>query len=235
MLRAARAAAALALWVCLAAPAAAAEQPLQEALGVEGAGTPTEAPRVEPGLYLDLIREPETLWYAIPAQAGQRVAAQVVARGRPEGPTARTSQLTAELTDGQRQASGEAVSVTFTGTADARVDVIGEPLPVTGEDVAYLAVTLADPSGGNDLRDVGYQLDFSVAVSGSPVSEEPTPADGDPAVAVVPTVEPAERQATAPAATRVSAADFVPTMLVGFALGGVLGFEGMRSRLRRSR
>ncbi len=210
----------------LATPASA-----QEAIGVQGGGTPRDAPRLEEGLYLDLIGEPETLWYALSAQEGQRVAATVVVRGRPDGPASESSEITAELLDSQRQTSGQAATATFSGNADARVEVVGDPLPATEEGVAYLTVTLASPTGANDLRDVGYQLEFSVAVSGSPSPSEP-PATVDPEP------EPEQQPVPAtppPAASGPAASDYLPVALVGFAVGGVTGFEGMRARLRRRR
>lgn len=212
--------------VCLvAAPAAA-----QEQVGVQGSGTPSAAPSLEPGLYLDLIREPETLWYAVPAAPGQVVIATVVVRGRPDGPSTEQSELTAAVFDGQRQASGPPAGAAFNGTVDANVVVQGAALPAAGEG-SYLAVTLASPSGANDLRDVGYQLEFSVDVEGTP-SEPPSPAEPS---------EPSEPSPSAPpeppSRSRGGSAvgDIAPVALLGFAFGGFLGFEGMRSRLRRGR
>ncbi len=210
--------------------------PAQEALPVEGAGSPDDAPLIGTGYYIDLLRQPETLWYGLEAGAGQQVAVTAVVRGRLGGPSSDATQLRVQLLDAQRQPVSESVTDRFTGTVDARVELVGDPFPAitAGAGPAYLTVTLADPTGRVDLAELGYQLEFALVVSGEAVTAAPvaTP-NANPTAA--PSADPA---ATAPPVVTIPAAptspgrtrDLLPIGLVALALGGALGFEASRRR-----
>lgn len=202
------------------APAAVAQEPAT----VQGGGNAADAPRLAPGGYADLIGEPETLWYAIEAGQGQQVAATVVVRGRPEGVSTASSELRVAILDAQQRPSGEPAATPFTGTADAQVQIVGEPLPEVGAEGAYLTVSLASPSGANDLRDLGYQLEFAFALGGEavPLEETATAAAGD----LFNTPD------TPPAPAPASFADTLPVALFALALGAFGGYELTRRRLR---
>lgn len=216
----------LALVPVLAAPAAGQAPATPQATSVQAGGDPASAPQLPPGLYTDLIREPETLWYAVDAAPGQTVTAVFVVRGRADGPATTSSQISVEVLDGQRQASGSPGAQPFSGTGDVQVQVTGEPLPtVVEQDIAYLSVTLASPGGANDLAEFGYQLDFLVEVSGDAV-ERPS---ADPVAAAPPPM------ADVPQQSGGGLGDMLPVALFGFAAGGALGFEVVRKRLRSYR
>lgn len=204
------------------APAGAAPEPG----AVQGGGSAAEAPRLAPAGYVDLIGEPETLWYAVDALQGQQVAVTVVIRGRPEGVTTTSSELQVAVLDAQLQASGEPVALPFNGNLDTQVQVVGEVLPEVGAEGAYLTVRLASPTGLNDLRDLGYQIEFAIAVGGEPIplAETQTAAPPTPAAA-------AQRAEPQPAAA--SFGDVLPLALVVMAVSGFAAYELMRRRLRR--
>jgi hypothetical protein len=209
------------LAVLAAAPAAAGQEP---PASVQGAGSAADAPRLPPGSYADLIGEPETLWYAIEAGQGQQLAATVVVRGRPEGVSTASSELRVAILDAQLRPSGEPATGAFTGVADTQVQIVGEPLPEVGADGAYLTVSLASPTGANDLRDLGYQLEFAVAVGGEAVPLEETVTA--PAEDLFNTPERTPQPAPA------SFADTLPVALFALALGAFGGYELTRRRLR---
>jgi hypothetical protein len=212
---------ALALLAWGAAPAAA-----QTPAPVQGAGDAAEAPPLRTGAYVDLIGEPETLWYAIEATAGQEIQVVAVLRGRAEGPRSETGELRVALLDAQRQPSGDPATAPFTGQADVQVEVDGERLPEVGADGAYLTVGLASPTGANDLRDIGYQLEFALQVTGEASADDPEPTvPAQPEPEPLPLPEPAS--GPSPLAT------MLPVMIFAFALGAFGGFELTRSRLRR--
>jgi len=190
---------------------------------VQGGGSAAEAPRLAPGGYVDLIGEPETLWYAVAARQGQQVAVTVVIRGRPDGVTTASSELQVALLDAQLQASGEPAAQPFDGNLDTQVQVVGEVLPEVGAEGAYLTVRLASPTGLNDLRDLGYQIEFAIAVGGAPI-----PVTETQPVLPVEALDPVESR---PAA--VSFGDVLPLALVVMAVSGVGAFELMRRRLSR--
>lgn len=210
------------LVVVLAAPAIA-----QEPTAVQGGGSAVDAPPIVSGNYADLIGEPETLWYRVEARQGQQVAVTVVIRGRPEGPTTASSELQVAILDAQLQASGRPVAQPFDGNVDTQVQVVGEPLPEVGVEGAYLTVGLASPTGANDLRDLGYQIEFAIAVGGEAIPLEETqtvrPDDALSGQPIEPELQPASASAT----------DLMPVALFAFALGGVGSYELTRRRLHR--
>lgn len=216
----------------------------QEAIGVQGGGDPLQAPVVREGLYVDTIREPETLFYALDARAGQTVTVVAVVRGQPGGPPSDSTRLRAQIYDAQRQPVAEA-DERFTGQADAQVPVEAAVLPEVsaGSGNAYLAITVADPGGGVPLAGFAYALEFSVAITGeasapaaSGTASAPA-ATGTPSgpaetgtATVPPTVSPTTPpQATEPAPPAV-VRDVFPVALVALALGGAAGFELSRRR-----
>lgn len=207
-------------------PTPAAEQP-----GVEGAANPADAPLLAPGSYADTILQPETLWYAVDAAAGQRVGATVIVRGRPDGPTSDTTAVEVTVTDPQRQPLATR-SAPFTGAADAVVELPSQPLPdlVVADDARpLLGVTLRSSDATIPLADTGYRLELAVVVEGTAVAVDPPPPPaGDPAVP-----EPAPTVTAAPApppAAPAVARDVAPFALVALAVGGVAGFELSRRR-----
>lgn len=204
----------------MASPAAA-----QEPASVQGTGDAATAPKVGPGLYVDLIGEPETLWYAIDVAQGQQVAATVVVRGRAQGISTQNNELRVALLDSQRQASGEPAVGAFNGTVDTKLELVGQPLPAVGADGAYLTVTLASPTGANDLRDLGFQIEFAVATGGAaiPIEETVTARSSEPMFTT-----PEDTPAPAPA----TVADVLPVSLFAAALGGFGGYELTRRWMR---
>lgn len=191
----------------------------------QGGGSAAEATRLAPGGYVDLIGEPETLWYAIDARQGQQVAATVVIRGRPDGVSTTSSELRVALLDAQIQASGEPVAQPFNGNLDTQVQVVGEVLPEVGAEGAYITVRLASPTGLNDLRDLGYQIEFAIAVGGEPIPLAETQT-AEP-------VAPIERPDSVPQPAAASFGDVLPLALVVMAASGFASYELMRRRLRR--
>lgn len=219
------------------AGATATAQPgVQESVPVEGSGDPAGAPTLTTGLYLDLLRQPETLWYGVEAAAGQQAAVTVVIRGRPDGPLSENTQLRVQLLDAQRQPVSETGTDRFTGTVDARVELVGDPLPAVtaGAGPAYLTVTLADSTGAVDLAELGYQVEFAVSVTGETVTAPPAPnapPTSSEGTASAGEETPGAAPAAAPAATTPDrAGDLLPIGLIALALGGALGFEGARRR-----
>lgn len=207
----------------------------QESVPVEGTGSPIAAPLLVTGLYLDLLRQPETLWYGLEAGAGQEIAVTAVVRGRPDGPASENTQLRVQLLDAQRQPVSETATDRFTGRVDARVELVGDPLPAVtaGAGPAYLTVTLADSTGAVDLAELGYQLEFAVLVSGETVTAPPAatavPSAAETAPAGVPSAAP-DAEAAAGPTTPNRAGDLLPIALITLAVGGALGFEGARRR-----
>lgn len=205
-----------------------------EPVAVEGTGNPEGAPELTEGRYFDIVREPETLWYAFDAGPGQQVAVTVVVRGRPDGPETDRSELRVALLDGQRQELTNVAAERFTGRIDTRAELVSDellPLDVDGP-LSFLTVTLASPQGANDLGDLGYQLEIAVAVSGDVAvpSEEPSePAIDEGPADAAPTPTPRAPRPAADASGRYQ----VPVGLLGLAAGGALGFESGRKRRRR--
>lgn len=203
-----------------------AQEPGPEPGAVQGGGSAAEAPRLAPGGYVDLIREPETLWYAVDARQGQQVAVTVVIRGRPDGATTTSSELQVAVLDAQLQASGDPAALSFDGNLDSQVQVVGEALPEVGAEGAHLTVRLASPSGSNDLRDLGYQIEFAIAVGGEPIPLAETRT-------ATPAPAPAPARQLEPQPAAASFGDVLPLALVVMALSGFAAYELMRRRLRR--
>ncbi len=194
---------------------------------VQGAGSAAEAPLLAPGAYADLLLQTETLWYRVDARQGQQVAATVVVRGRPEGARSEVATLRVALLDAQRQPSGRPAEQRFSGQVDAQVEIVGDVLPEVGADGSYLTVSLTDPAGTAELADLGYQIEFGVAVGGEPIVRET-------ATAAAPTPAPRPPAAPLPAAPapRSTFVQVLPVVLVAFALGSAGGYELTRRRRR---
>lgn len=206
-------------------------QPSQELPSVEGAANPLDAPLVAAGSVVDTILQSETLWYAVDAGPGQRVGVAVTVVGRPDGPEAEDTLVEVSLTDPQRQPVAQA-EVEFNGQEEATADVPAqEILPVGGEH-PLVSVGLRSPSGQTDLEGVGYRVQLTVTVAGTPLPS-PNPAAGTPG-------GPAATPGPAPTVTAPPLPppgepqpirDLAPIALVALALGGFAGFEFSRRGL----
>lgn len=229
--------------VCGATPSASAQTaaPAVEPRPVEGGGDPGSAPLLGDGLYLDLLRQPETLWYRVDAESGQAVEVVAVLRGRPDGPASDGAVLRIEVLDADRQPAGDAVDGRFDGRRDVRLELDSGALPGASDAQvgAYLTTTLADPSGAVDLAELGYQLEFRVLVTGDALaggtdavaSDEPARSSPPPSEAGAPSAAPVGVGAPGAAPPRGSTArDVLPIVLVTFAVGGAVGFELGRNR-----
>ena len=210
------------LIVLLALPVAA-----QEPGPVQGGGSAADAPRLPPGSYTDLIGEPR------PSGTGSRLGrvsrwpSQWSSAAGPEVQRARPANCRWRSSTPSSRPAGTPSPNPSTATSTRRSRSSASPCPRSARRGAYLTVSLASPTGANDLRDLGYQIEFAVAVGveAVPPAQTPTavPQDEffDPPTRPEPQPEPA------------SFADLLPVGLMALALGGAGGYELTRRRLRR--
>ncbi|CAN5246541.1 hypothetical protein BH23ACT9_BH23ACT9_10620 [soil metagenome] len=203
---------------------------VEEVIEVPGAANPLDAPLLGSGAVVDTILQSETLWYAVDAAPGQEVQVTVVLLGRPDGPQADDTALTATFTDPQRQPLQEG-EASFDGRTDSRVELAAAAIPAVSGDRPLLSVSLASAAGLDSLEGTGYRLQLTVLVEGTPLpAVEAADTDGaadpdeipPPAVTAPPVVPPAGPDLVG---------DLAPFALIALAVGGVAGFELSRRGL----
>ncbi|MGI9018603.1 MAG: hypothetical protein ACR2HR_16120 [Euzebya sp.] len=224
-------AAVLAPVVAAQTPTAPNPAPTVELPSIEGAANPLDAPLVGVGSFVDTILQTETLWYALDAQPGQRVGATVGVIGRPGDPVAADTFLEVTVTDQQRQPLEDADSE-FRGDVDVFLELATAEVPPIAGNQPLLSVGLRSATGQADLAGVGYRLQVTVVIDGTPVAvAEPdsgTAGPGRPEPTTGPTVT---TPPVPPPGDPQPVRDLTPFALVALAVGGFAGFELSRRGL----
>lgn len=153
---------------------------------VEGGGSFTDAPVLQPGTYADTIRIREKLFYAVDLALGQRLRFALEAKGDPAGPSEPTGTLLLNVYNPVRAEYTTNEIQSFTGTNDPTIRIRG-PRVGSSQDLDdfwaqpgtyYVSIRfykLLSPNERGPLFKREYPTKISVEVAGRAISPSPSP------------------------------------------------------------
>jgi hypothetical protein len=206
---------------------------------VEGGGSFTDAPILEPGAYSDTIRMREKLFYAVDLQAGERLRFELRAKGERTGPSEPTGTLLLNVYNPVRAEYVINKVKSFTGANKATIKMRGPRVGSTkGLDdfwaqpgTYYVSVRFYKLLAPNERSPVfrrEYPTRIDVDITGQAVaSPSPTPTAASPAPtdAATDASDDSEQAAPpAPPAEGDSYPSFLSVAVLAFLVGAVGSF-----------